>query len=99
MSNPEREEMDHAEEVIFSESETKDQSKPKLAEVSPKTKQFLQENYTQRVPNTESCKKAGKKIKLESVAHIKILTHQEASHFFLDTVKLLYNTTVGSESS
>ena len=53
MSDTEAEEMDYTKEVYFSDSETEDQSRSKVVEVSERTKKFLQEKCTRRVPNSE----------------------------------------------
>ena len=45
--------MDYAAEVHFSDSETEDQSRTKLTEVSERTGKFLREKCTRRVPNSE----------------------------------------------
>ena len=53
MSDSEDEIMDYTKEVAFSDSETEDQSRAKIVEVSERTSKFLQEKCTRRVPNSE----------------------------------------------
>jgi hypothetical protein len=53
MSDSEEESMDYSKGVTFSESEAEDQPKTKVVEVSEKTRKFLQEKCTRRVPNSE----------------------------------------------
>ena len=53
MSASEEEIMDYTKEVQFSDSETEDQSSAKVMEVSGRTKKFLQDKCTRRVPNSE----------------------------------------------
>ena len=45
--------MDYSAEVHFSDSETEDQSRTKLTEVSERTGKFLREKCTWRVPKSE----------------------------------------------
>ena len=53
MSASEDEAMDYSKELNFSDSETEDQSRTKVVEVSERTAKFLQEKCTRRVPNNE----------------------------------------------
>jgi hypothetical protein len=52
MSDDEDAPMDYSE-VVFSDSEAEDQPNDKMLEVSEKTKKFLQEKCTRRVPNRD----------------------------------------------
>ena len=53
MSDSKEEQMDYTKRITFSDSEAEDQPPTKLAEVSEKTKQFLQDKCTRRVLNAE----------------------------------------------
>ena len=53
MSDSESEEMDYSRAVVFSDSGAEDQPNTKLVEVSEKTRKFLHEKCTRRVPNRE----------------------------------------------
>ena len=53
MSDSESEGMDYSERIVFSDSEAEDQPNTRLVEVSEKTKKFLHEKCTRRVPNSD----------------------------------------------
>ena len=53
MSDSEEETVDLSQEVTFPDSDEEEHTESKIVEVSEKTKSFLQESCTQRMPNAE----------------------------------------------